>query len=159
MAQTERRNPLTKPIILAALCAGTLDIADALVFYGQKGVPPARVLQGISFALLGRKAYSMGEFATLLGLCLHFLIATCVAAVYVIASRKLPLSRHPFLYGGIYGCAVYVVMNYIVLPLSHIGSRPTPPLPALLNGVIALILCVGIPTALITRAFERSGQR
>lgn len=40
-------------------------------------------------------------------------------------------------------------MNYLVLPLSKIGPHPLPPLIPLINGVAALIFCIGIPIALI----------
>ena len=44
-------------------------------------------------------------------------------------------------------------MNYIVLPLSKIGLRPTPPLISLINGVAALVFCIGIPLAFIARRY------
>lgn len=152
MNTAANRASLFKLIALSGLCAGVLDIIDALVFYGCRGVSPVRVLQGIAFALVGRQAYSMGVTSASLGLLLHFLIATCVAAVYILASRKLPLSQHPIWYGAAYGLAVYLVMNYVVLPLSHIGPRPLPSWPVLLNGVLALIFCVGIPIAWMSRS-------
>jgi hypothetical protein len=139
-----RRTNLWRTIALAGLCAGALDIADALIFFGIRGASPTRILQGIAFGLIGQRA-------ALLGLLLHLLIATLWAALYVLASTKLPLAQRPLMYGTIYGIVIYLAMNYIVLPLSHIGLRPLPPLPALINGVTALIVCVGIPIALIAR--------
>jgi len=150
-AASATRPNLTKVIAGASLLIGTLDIADALLFYGFRGVPPIRILQGIAFALLGRSAFNQGAASALLGLLLHFFIATTVAAIYLFASRRLPLSRHPWLYGTLYGIIVYIVMNYVVLPLSHIGLRPLPPLIPLINGIAALVFCIGIPLALIAR--------
>jgi hypothetical protein len=148
------RRPNTLLIIaLTTLITGTLDIADAIIFYALRGVSPIRILQGIAFGLLGRPAFSGGIPTALLGLALHFFIAATVATIYILASRKFPLSRHPFLYGTLYGIAVYIVMNYVVLPLSHIGLRPLPPLVPLINGVAALIFCIGIPTALIAHRY------
>jgi hypothetical protein len=148
------RRPNTLLIIaLTTLIIGTLDIADAIIFYALRGVSPIRILQGIAFGLLGRPAFSGGIPTALLGLALHFFIAATVATIYILASRKFPLSRHPFLYGTLYGIAVYIVMNYVVLPLSHIGLRPLPPLVPLINGVAALIFCIGIPTALIAHRY------
>src|ERR1700729_3999843 len=80
-------------------------------------------------------------------------IAFSATTVFLLASHKLPLASHPFLYGALFGVALYVVMNYIVLPLSKIGLRPTPPLIPLINGVAALIFCIGIPLALIARRY------
>jgi len=153
-----RHRGLFRVISIAGLCAGVLDIADAMIFYGLRGVPPMRILQGIAYGLIGRSSYQMGMRSALLGLLLHFFIATTAATVYILASRRLPLSRHPIVYGTIYGIGVYVVMNYVVLPLSHVGMRPLPPLAALVNGIVALVFCVGIPIALIARRYSPSAQ-
>jgi hypothetical protein len=143
-----------KAIALSCLIAGTLDISDAFIFsYLYRGIHPTRILQGIASGVLGRDAFTQGTRSALLGLFFHYLIATTAATLYILASRHLPLSRHPFLWGSLYGLIVYAVMNYIVLPLSKIGPRPTPPLVPLINGVAALIFCIGIPIALIARRF------
>ena len=142
-----------KAIALCCLIAGTLDLSDALIFYYFRGVPPTRILQGIAAGILGRPSFTMGTHSALLGLLLHYFIATTVATIYIFASRRLPLSRHPFLWGGLYGIVVYIVMNYVVFPLSKIGPRPTPPLVPLINGVAALVFCIGIPIALIARRY------
>ncbi|WP_263365965.1 DUF1440 domain-containing protein [Edaphobacter bradus] len=149
----DRRPQLVKAISLCCVIAGTLDIADALIFYGLRGAPPIRLLQNIASGILGRAAFSQGLRTAILGLLLHYFIATTVATIYILASRRLPLMSHPFLFGALYGIAVYLVMNYVVLPLSRIGPRPTPPLIPLINGVAALIFCIGIPVALIARRY------
>lgn len=137
----------------AGLLVGVLDISDAFIFYGLHGVPPIRILQGIASGLLGRAAFTQGSRSALLGVVLHFFIAFTAATVYLLASRRLPLSRRPLLYGTLYGVAVYVVMNYIVLPLSNVVPKPHfSPVP-FVNGVAALIFCVGIPVAFIARRY------
>ena len=138
---------------MCCLIAGTLDISDALIFYGLRGVSPVRLLQGIAVGLIGRGAFTMGTRSALLGLLLHYFIATTWATIYIFASRRLPLSRRPFLWGGIYGLVVYIVMNYVVVPLSRIGPRPTPPPVPLINAIAALVFCIGIPIALIARRY------
>jgi hypothetical protein len=149
----DSRPQYLKAIALACLVAGTLDISDALIFYGLRGISPIRILQGIASGVLGRAAFTQGTQSVLLGLLLHFFIATTWAAIYIFASRRLPLSRRPILWGSIYGIVVYLVMNYAVVPLSKIGPRPTPPLIPLINGVAALIFFIGIPVALIARRY------
>jgi hypothetical protein len=145
--------PLWKVIAGATLLVGTLDISDAFIFYGLRGVPPVRILQGIASGIYGRAALGMGRRSALIGLICHFFIAFCATSVFLFAAQKLPLARHPWLYGGLFGVALYCVMNYIVLPLSKIGLRPTPPLVPLINGVAALVLCIGIPLAFIARRY------
>ncbi len=147
------RPPLWKVIAGATLLVGTLDISDAFIFYGLRGITPTRILQGIASGVLGRAAFGMGHRSALLGLFFHFFIAFSATTVFLLASRKLPLARHPFLYGALFGAALYIVMNYIVLPLSKIGLRPTPPLVPLINGVAALVFCIGIPLAFIARRY------
>ena len=145
--------PLWKIIAGATLLVGTLDISDAFIFYSFRGVTPTRILQGIASGVLGRAAFGMGRRSALLGLFFHFFIAFSATTVFLLASRKLPIGRHPWLYGTLFGVALYCVMNYIVLPLSKIGWRPVPPLVPLINGVAALVFCIGIPLALIARRY------
>jgi hypothetical protein len=143
-----------KAIALSCLIAGTLDISDAFIFsYFYRGTLPTRILQSIASGVLGRAAFTQGARSALLGLFFHYLIATTAATLYILASRRLPLSRHPFLWGGLYGLVVYIVMNYVVFPLSKIGLRPIPPLIPLINGVAALVFFIGIPVALIARRY------
>jgi hypothetical protein len=153
MNRSANRPPLWKIIAGATLLVGTLDISDAFIFYALRGVTPMRILQGIASGILGRAAFGMGHRSALLGLIFHFFIAFSATTVFLLASRKLSLGRHPFLYGTLFGAALYIVMNYIVLPLSKIGLRPTPPLVPLINGVAALIFCIGIPLAFIARRY------
>jgi hypothetical protein len=147
------RPALWKVIAGATLLVCTLDIFDAFIFYGLRRVTPTRILQGIASGVLGRAAFGMGQRSALLGLFFHFFIAFSATTVFLLASHKLPVARHPFLYGTLFGVALYLVMNYIVLPLSQIGLRPTPPLIPLINGVAALVVCIGIPLALIARRY------
>lgn len=153
MTTSADRPALWKVIAGATLLVGVLDISDAFIFYGIRGIAPTRILQGIASGVLGRTSFSMGYRSALIGLFFHFFIAFSATTVYLLASRKLPLWRHPWLSGFLFGVALYIVMNYIVLPLSKIGLRPTPPLVPLINGVAALVFCIGIPLAFIARRY------
>jgi hypothetical protein len=148
------RPPLWKVILGATLLVGTLDISDAFLFYGLRGVAPIRILQSIASGIYGRAAMGMGHRSALVGLVCHFFIALCASTVYLFAARRLPLARHPWLYGTLFGTALYIVMNYIVLPLTRVPPRPPfPPLVPFVNGVAALIFCIGIPLAFIARRY------
>jgi uncharacterized membrane protein YagU involved in acid resistance len=145
-----------RAIVWGGLIAGTLDIADALLFNGLRGVPPMRLLQAIASGLLGRDAFSGGAATAALGLALHFFIATSVAAVYALSSLRLPvLLRRPWLCGTIYGLGVHLVMKFVVLPLSQFRPGRAPAAAgvdwALVNLVLAHVLFVGIPVALCAR--------
>ena len=153
METSTDRPPLWKVIAGATLLVGVLDLSDAFIFYALRGIPPIRILQGIAGGIYGRAALGMGHRAALIGLLCHFFIAFSATTVFLLTSRKLPLGRHPWIYGSLFGIALYIVMNYVVLPLSKIGLRPTPPLVPLINGVAALVFCIGIPLAFIARRY------
>jgi hypothetical protein len=142
-----------RTISYAGLIAGILDISDALVFYGLRGVKPIRILQGIASGALGARAFRGGLGTAILGLGFHFLIAFSAATVYYIASLKIAfMNRHAVLSGLLYGAAVYAFMNLVVLPLSAV-SRAALSLIPFINGVAAVMVFVGLPIALIVRRY------
>ncbi|MEZ0334053.1 MAG: hypothetical protein ACAI18_08600, partial [Gemmatimonadales bacterium] len=99
-------------LLLGGLLVGVLDILDAFVFFGLRGVPLIAIPQSIASGLMGRAAYR-GEIVTAaLGMLLHFGISFAVVSVYYAASRWVPaLARKPLLFGPLYGLVVYGVMN------------------------------------------------
>jgi hypothetical protein len=141
-----------RALLLGGLTVGVLDGLDALVFFGLRGVPPARVFQGIASGLLGPSAFAGGMATALLGVFLHFFIAFAVVTAYHLAARRLPgLTQRPWIYGPLYGLLVYAVMNFVVIPLSAIAAR-SPSTGVLLNGLLIHALGVGLPAALSARA-------
>src|SRR5256885_13489267 len=145
-----------QPIFWGGLIAGTLDITAAfLTACFRAGVTPVRVLQFIASGLLGPASFNGGTETVLLGLALRFLIATVATAGFYLASRKLlVLVERPIVFGLLYGIVVYVVMNFVVLPLSRIQPRPST-LIGFTIGLLTLMLCIGLPIALIVRRFSR----
>jgi len=114
-------------------------------------VPSMAILQSIASGLLGRAAFKGGVSTAVLGLLLHFFIAFTASTVFYFAARKLVfLRRHAVMWGLLYGGAIYLVMNFIVVPLSAVpGPRPAfSPIP-FINGVLAVVLLVGLPISLI----------
>jgi uncharacterized membrane protein YagU involved in acid resistance len=95
---------------------------------------------------------SAGGLATAgLGTLLHFFIAFTVAAVYVLASRKIvALKTQAIAFGLTFGALVYLVMTYTVLPNSAVEPSPFS-LALFLNGIIGHALFVGLPIALYAR--------
>lgn len=149
-------------IPLGGLLIGLFDLTFAFTFYGLiLGVPLLRIFQSVAAGVVGRtKAYEGGVPTFLLGILLHFLVATCIAAVYYLATLVLPvLLRHPIVGGLLYGMAAYFGMKYIVMPLSAIGARgPLPRLPILLTELSGHALLVGLPVALLARRSARANK-
>ena len=153
-------NPLPYPrafesIVYGGLVVGVLDITDAITFsWFWRGTKPATILQSVAAGLVGREAaFNGGAKTAVLGLMLHFLNATLFAIAFYLMSRFLPiLTRQAVISGLLYGVAAYLLMTYVVLPLSALGPRTRPiPLVAQLNGYIGHALLVGLPIALIAQ--------
>ena len=150
-----RSNDTVKAILLAGLAAGILDITAACVIFGLRGASPLEVFQSVASGLLGSETYKGGWATALLGGLLHFFIATVAAAVYHSASGVLRfLVRRPVISGLLYGVAVYLFMNLVVLPLSAVAKRPFAPCMAAILIVVHMV-CVGLPIALATRRHAR----
>lgn len=146
-----------QPIFWGGLIAGTLDICAAfLTAWFRGGVGPVRLLQFVASGLIGPAAAVQGGTKTaLLGLALHFLIATGATIVFYLASRKLLfLIERPVHFGLLYGVAVYLFMNFVVLPLSLVPQR-TMTVTGLIIGLLTIMFCVGLPIALIVRRYSR----
>lgn len=141
-------------VALGGIVIGVLDFLDATLFFGlYSGAPFQRIWQGVAAGLIGREASRDGGWNTaLLGIFLHFVIAFGVAAVYFLASRKVPfLTKHPVISGLAYGVIVNFVMQYAVIPLSAIGGTAPFSLWPFVNSVVGHALLVGLPVALIAR--------
>jgi hypothetical protein len=155
MPTLHRRNPYLG-IFWGGLIAGTLDILVAIVSFHSKGVAPMRLLQGIAFGLLGRSSFRGGWGTEALGLACHFSIAFGAAAAYYFISRRVRvLVQRPVICGLLYGIPVYLVTNFVIMPLSKIGMRPVGPLSGVATSVAILMVIVGLPIALMVRRFAR----
>lgn len=111
-------------IVVGGLITGALDITYAMVMYSPKA--PLLVPQNIAAGVLGVGHQLGGPIGTsILGLVLHFTIALGAATVFYIASRYWSfLTAQPLISGMVFGACVYLVMHFVVVPLSAIGFRP-----------------------------------
>jgi hypothetical protein len=154
------RSVALRAIALGGLTAGVLDGVDAVLFYGlYAGVSPLRLFQYIASALMGAIAFRGGLASMILGIALHFVIATGAAAVYFAAARVFPVAlQKPYVYGPAFGIVVFVVMNYVVVPLSAVAARRSGAMAAaeLVNLLFAHLFLVGLPIAVIAQHATRS---
>ena len=142
-------------IPLGGLFIGLFDLIFAFTFYGFiLRVPLLRIFQSVAAGVLGRpRAYAGGVRTFFVGIILHFVVATCIATVYYLATLVLPvLIRHPVVSGLIYGVVAYFGMKFIILPISAIGQRgQIPRWPILITEMIGHAFLVGLPVALVAR--------
>ena len=152
---------MTRPsraIVWGGLIAGTLDLTGAcVVSWVRSGVPPVRIMQSVASGLLGGAAYSGGAKTAVLGVVLHYLIATTWTIVFYVASRKLRfLIERPVTWGLVYGVIVYAFMNFVVLPVSALPQRTPPTLSSRIINLLIIMFCIGLPIATIVRRFSRA---
>ncbi len=109
-------------ILLGGLIAGTLDIGAAAFINGRS---PLVILLVIASGLLGKASFQGGLPAVILGLALQWLMSLIITAIYVLVSNRIVELKQHWIAGGLaYGIGVFVVMNYVVVPLSEIGRIP-----------------------------------
>ncbi len=148
-----------RALLFGALAVAALDGIFAIVFWALRGATPDRVFQGVAAGLLGREAFAGGLATAALGVGIHLFNASVIVAVYHLASRRLTsLARRPVPWGLLYGVLVYLVMTYVVIPLSASPSRP-PSLGVVAINFVGHALLVGLPCALFARAAARTSSR
>ena len=153
------RSRLLAAIAVGGIAAGVLDIVYAIVSVGMRGRSPQWVLQSVASGLLGSGAYEGGWNSAALGLAAHFVIATGAAAVFVLAGRRLEfLHRHWFAAGLCFGIGVYLVMNFVVLPLSAVPFKITYTASVLAQGFVSHAFGVGLPIAAAYRWLAAPSQ-
>jgi hypothetical protein len=149
---------LSRAILWGGLIAGTLDLTAALISTSLRGRSPVGVLHFIASGLLGDKGLEGGASMAAFGVLLHYVIAYGATTVYALASRKLGVMvREPVVSGLLYGAFVYLFMNCVVLPLSALPVKPNYTSTSIAIGQLIIMVCIGLPIALIVRRYSRIG--
>jgi len=143
---------IVAPILLGGLIAGTIDIGCACLINGAK---PSFILQAIASGLLGKSAFSGGPTTVALGLVLQWAMSIIIAAIFVVASRWRPVLARRWIEAGLaYGVVIFVVMNYVVLPLSAVGHAPRFRIVHFIEDTLAMLL-FGLIVAFFARQRPR----
>jgi hypothetical protein len=145
-----------RTILGAGLLAGTLDITAACLHYFiRTGNNPVTVLHYVASGIVGKEAFGGGWPIALLGLALHFGIALTFAGLYFYLYSRLALLRRNKLVSGIgYGIAVWLVMTWVVVPLSRVPSQPFQLIPAII-GMSIIVVAVGLPISFVVHRHYR----
>ena len=116
-----------RQILLGGLIVALGDFIFATTLWFGWTLPGfIRLFQTIAVGVLGQASYDGGAAAAWLGAGLHLFMATMFVVVYVFAGRRVPsLLEKPFAYGAAYGVVLYVVMNFVVMPLSRVDASPS----------------------------------
>lgn len=113
--------PVVVRIFIVGLIVGTLDITAAFIkYYLETGKNPLFIFKYIASGVLGSEAFSTGMPAILLGLFLHYGIALSFTIVFCVIYHRLPIiSKYKVLSGIFFGFSIWVIMNFLIVPLSN----------------------------------------
>ena len=143
-----------KPIILATILCGTLDILLATGLTLMRGREPAAMLRFVASGPFP-SATEWGEAGSVLGLFVHFALMAVIVAVFILAARNHPsLLDRPFASVLAYGLFTYAVMNLVVVPLRFPAAWPPSAL-SIGTQLFAHIVLVALPTIFIARHYLR----
>jgi hypothetical protein len=147
---------MLRPILLATLIAGTLDILSAFGFTLYAGGTIQGVLGFVASGPFGDVAKDGSGIWSIAGLGVHYAIMACMVTAYMLVAPRIPLlMRQPILAGVAYGVLLWLIMYWIVRPLRW----PEMPLPHTLwgisNALFSHCILVGIPIALIAARYAR----
>jgi uncharacterized membrane protein YagU involved in acid resistance len=137
-------------IVTAGLVAGTIDIGAACLI---NMLGPIVILHAIASGVLGKPSYSGGLDTALLGLVLQWAMSIVIAAIYIAASKTIPLLARRWLSSGLaYGVAIFVVMSFVVVPLSNAWPKGPVPTPGKIVANLLAMLLFGVIVARFARA-------
>lgn len=147
-----------KAILSVTFVTGSLDILLAILWYAvlQKQTTALKILQSIASGLFGMQAYRGGMRMALVGLSLHYFITLLFVSFYfVIYPTFTPLKKYPFAAGILYGLAIWMLMNLIVLPFTF-RSLGTPDLSSAITGAMIVVTAISLPLSFLTNKYYQN---
>ena len=147
-------NSLLRLSVIGGLIIGILHlIIQAWFVFSFLGKTPfISALQYIASGAMGNAAFTGGLATALLGLVLEFLMTIIIAGVFILSADRIPLLRQHVIVGSLlYGFGVFIVMVFIVLPLSAAPPLPAPQIWLFIEIILEHILLIGLPLGILVR--------
>lgn len=153
MAKQSKNKNIALYILLTGLIAGTLDALSAIII--NPSVPPASIFKFVASGFFGRDAFSGGSEMVVYGILFHYFIAFAFTTVlFMLYPFFISTMKNKYTLIIVFGLLIWIVMNKLVLPLSH--SRPMPfELTVVLKNIAALIVALGLPITLAADKYYR----
>lgn len=149
---TNQRSAVLMAILCGGLVAGTLDIGSASLI---NWLNPIVILHAIASGILGSASFLYGWHAALLGLILQWAMSLLIATIYVSAASRISWLKRQWVPAGVaYGIIIFVVMNYVIVPLSAAPFKPHFIISKIIENLLAMIL-FGLIIAWCTRFYSR----
>lgn len=148
------RNSLLRLSVIGGLITGVLHltIQVGIVFGLILKNPYISSLQYVASGAMGNAAFNGGLATAFLGLVLELLMTTIIAGIFIVSAAYIPLLHRYVIPGSLlYGFGVFIVMSFIVLPLSAAPPLPAPSIPLFIEIVLEHILLIGLPLGILLR--------
>ena len=117
-----------------------------------------QVFQSIAIGVPGKASYEGGTATALLGAGLHVAMAIAFVAICIALSLRFrQLVEKPVTSGLLYGVGLYVVMNFVVMPLSRVDASPSFKHPDTMAMSVAAHMLFGVVCTLFARRARRMG--
>ena len=145
---------LISNVLKAGLIVGTLDILAAFIqVYSKTQKRPIIVLNFIASGVFGKEAFSGGNKMAAFGLLFHYLIAFGFTLLFFMLYPKIKeVIKNRVIVGVFYGLFIWLVMQFLVVPLSQ-----APPMKLTVQGAITasliLIVCIGLPLSWLAKRY------
>ena len=147
-------NSLLRSSVIGGLIIGMLHliIQVGIVFGLLLKSPYISSLQFVASGAMGNAAFTGGLATALLGLVLELLMTIIIAGIFVVSADRIPLLRNHVIPGSLlYGFGVFIVMNFIVLPLSAAPPEPAPPMWLFIEMILEHVLLIGLPLGILVQ--------
>jgi hypothetical protein len=109
----------------------------------------AGIFRYISSGIFGKMVFSGGMIYPMLGLVVHYGIATLWSWVYVMFLFRIFKPGYLWIKMILFSCTVWMIMNGFVLPLAGFASGHNNAW-TIFKSYSAILLCIGFPICLIT---------
>ena len=153
-ASPNNSNSLLRLSVIGGIIIGLLHVVVQL--WGIFGLllkePFIGILQYVTSGLMGESAFAGGLTTALLGLIIEFAMTILIAGIFIFSADRITLLQKNVIVGSLlYGFGVFIVMNFIVQPLSAAPTLPAPPMWLLIEIILEHILLVGLPLGILVQ--------
>ena len=153
---TPRKSNVVLNILGIGLITGTLDGLAALLWNYK--IKPAIIFKFIASAAFGKAAFKGGAEMVVAGVVFHYLIAILfTSAFYLLYPFFKKGLKNAYLIAVLYGFTAWIIMNLVVIPITQ-KAFPVVKLPVVITGIAVLIVCLGVPVALIADRHLKQGK-
>jgi uncharacterized membrane protein YagU involved in acid resistance len=143
------RRGVLPAIVAGGLTGATFDFIAAMLIYN---LPALSVGKAVARGWYGKAAMRGGNDVAAIGVVSHYAILLVAAAIFVFASLQWPvLRRQAWIVGPLFGACIYLVMHFVVLPLSALHAISNPHGVQLVEEVLGHMFVIGLPIALWAR--------